>query len=618
MNLPPTAAAPPGRGGGLRLNRLPALALVLAVAWVAFFVELGRSSLWLSQEGRIGRIARHMATSGNWLLPEVESGRLAEGKPVLYHWLVALVGLARGFDEVTVRAPAALSAVLTVVVVWGWASGFVPGWGALVAALTLSTSVMFVSLARIAHVDMLLTLWVTLAYLCFYLGYRQPEGRRRWFLLMYAALGLGMMTKGPIAVALPAVGIATFLVVRRELGLLRQLEWLRGGAVFLAIAGPWYLAVSLATRGQFLVEFLGWQNLSRFLGVRVGAFTVRRGEPWWFYGPYLLLATTPWTALAFGGLAWQLGRYRRPDHPARTLAGCWFVAGLVLLSISRGKRPDYLLPLLPALALLTGAFWQWGQQVGRGRGSRLWGAVAGLQGLLLVVLAAFVVALAVAAPLSGWWRGHLEQTLFRRNPADFRAVAEAFRRALGAALLVSAGAGVTAWAWLSRRRPERAWVAVLLTVALGLAAQAVYRRTVVPVFERRFEQRYGSRVLAAELQRLLPPGETLTVFASRPHSLLFYLDRPTSTLPATALEDLKTRAAQPTPLYGLMSRKVFDRLPADLRSRLRILYPGPGVAPQEPYLLVSNQPTPRGPSPGRRHIGPPAAPAPPPGQPVAE
>lgn len=566
------------------MRRIASLTLVLVVTWLACFVGLGRSSLWRSQEGRVARIARHMVVSGNWVVPEVETGKVAEGKPVLYHWLAALTGLVRGFDEVTVRAPAAVSALLTVVLVWGWAWGLVPGWGALVSALTLVTSAMFVSLARTARVDMLLTLWVTLTYLCFYLGYERPEARRRWFLLMYVALGLGMMTKGLVAVGLPVVGIVTFLLLRRELRLLKDLEWLRGGALFLAVAAPWYVAVSVATRGRFLVDFLGYQNLSRFLGVHVGAFPVRRGEPWWFYGPYLLLATMPWTALALGGLFWQVGCRRKPDQPARTLAGCWFVAGLVLLSISRGKRPDYLLPLLPALALLTGTFWQWAWE-GEGRESRMGGAVARLQGGLLVIVALFVAALAVAAPLSGWWRGRLEEVLFFRNPTDFRSAVEAFGGQLGLVVAVCLGAAVAGWFWLARRWRKRGWLAVVLTAAVALGAEAVYRGTVVPVLDRR----YGQRALAAEMARLLPPGAPLTVFAARPHSLLFYLDHPTRTLRATALEDLEAQAAGPAPFYCLTSRRVFDRLPAELRRRLHILYPN-SENPSEPYLLLSNQP----------------------------
>lgn len=577
---------------GVGAGRLTAVVVILLVCWATCFLELGQSSLWHSQEGRVARIARHMVRSGKWLLPEFEEGKVAGGKPVLYHWLVALVGVCRGFDEATIRAPSAVASLLTVLVVYVWVSGFTGRWAALGSALVLTTSVRFVALGRMARVDMLLTLWVTLSYLCFYLGYQRPGERRRWFLLMYVALALAMMTKGPVGVALPVVGMLAFLVVRWELRLLKELELLRGALIFLVIAAPWYVAAGWLTRGEFLVKFFGSQNLSRFLGIQVADFPARGGAPWWFYGPHLALAVLPWTSLAVCALLWQLWPGRREVgstevadvHPARTLACCWFLAGLVLLSLSRGKRPDYVLPLLPGLALLIGGFWESAYGRGRETSGRLGRATGVLQALLLAVAAVFVLSVAVLSPLSDWWRRILEGLLFRRDPALFRVVVDAFGRHLIASILVFVGAVVTAWVWFGSRSSKRARSAMVLTVAVALTAQLLHRRAVVPVLD----QRHGWRSVAAEIAELIPPDQPLILHTVPPHGLLFYLDRPTETLPAENVGSLAAVAAQQKTFHCLTSAEMLQRLPSHLRENLHVLYQSPATGQPRYVLITSN------------------------------
>ena len=574
--------------------------VVVLICWLTCFVGLEQSSLWRSQEGRIGVVARHMVTSGNWVLPEAEEGKVCTGKPVLYHWLVALLGAGRGFDEVTVRAPAAAAALLTALLVYGWASGLQSRGGALVSALVLVTGVKFMVMGRMARVDMLLVLWVTVSYLCFYLGYRRCGQRRRWFLLMYAAMALAMMTKGPIGVALPLVGILVFLVVRRDLRLLKQLELFWGAVLFLAIAGPWYIAVSVATRGQFLVSFFGYQNLSRFLGTQVGASPARSGEPWWYYGPHLLLALMPWTPMLVCALTYHLWPRRHAREstdpaeacssgfvgPARTLACCWFLTGLVFFSISRGKRSDYLLPLFPGLALLVGAFWESAYVSKATPSKRLAGVAAVLEASLLVLVAIVALLMAVVAPLSDWWRGHLQGLFLHRNPAMFAALVEAFQRHMATGILVFVGAAVTAWLWWGLRSvasKKRALAAVALTVGLVLLGQTLYRHTLAPLLD----ERYGSRSVAGKMRPLIPPQQPLTLLGIRPHSLVFYLDRTTTTLRARDVNSLASAAAAPAPFYCLTSAAGLKRLPGDVRGRLRVLYRSPR-RDRSQYVLLTN------------------------------
>ncbi len=604
---------------------------MLLVCYLAFFAALGRSSLWRSQEGRVVRIAGQMLRSGDWIVPRTDEFRPATGKPALYGWLVAGLGKLRGLDETTARTPSAVAAALVVLLVYGWGTSVMGVRGGLVSALMLATSLRFVVLARLARVDMVLTLWVTLSYLFFYLGYREvrrsqrcglqspPVPRRSkrsgpldlrppglWFLLTYLALALGMLTKGPVGVILPVLGIGALLLFRRELRVLGEMELLRGGLLFLGLAAPWYVAVGVRTEGEFLVRFFGYQNLGRFFGLAIGSDQVRVGEPWWHYGPHFALATAPWVGLALCALLWQVSARALPPAPSperrgaraqttSALACSWSVTGLIFFSIAKGKRADYLLPLLPAVALLVGAFWvsvyraSARTPVRRGEGQGGWGtptlarASAVLQGALLVGVALCVLTVGVLAPLSERWARGIETLLFHRNPYAFRAAVEACGRHLAGGLLLVIGLLATAWIWFRRRSEGGTWVAFSVTVGLVLAFLALHRASVLPALEQ-FDR---EREVASHIGRLLPPGQSLALLGVSAHSLLFYLDHPTEPPEAVTLPALARAAESPEPFFVLTSPEHYDNLPPELRDQLQCIYRSPSPA-RHLFLLIAN------------------------------
>jgi len=310
---------------------------------VALFLHLDTIPLYDVDEGAFTEATREMLVSGNFLTTYLD-GELRFDKPILIYWLQAASISLFGLTEAAARLPSVLAAL-------GWAgltyafgrrhygaeAGF---WAALFLTLSLQVSL----IAKAAIADALLNLWIAAALFAIY-QYR-VSADRRLLLGAYAAMGLGMLTKGPVAVVIPFA--ATFLFYA-SFGQWR--EWLRGvfhfpgWAVFLVIAGPWY-ALEFAAQGQAFIDgFFLKHNVSRFQGPMEG----HAGSLLYFV-PVLLLGTLPFTGLILRGLAPL--RTLWADELARFLL-LWFAFVFVFFSLSGTKLPHYIIYGYTPLFLLA-------------------------------------------------------------------------------------------------------------------------------------------------------------------------------------------------------------------------------------------------------------------------
>jgi 4-amino-4-deoxy-L-arabinose transferase-like glycosyltransferase len=395
-----------------------------------FFHRLADRDLWSSHEARAAQNAQSVLAGRDWALPRLFDGRVEMQKPPLYYWLVALAARLRGLpvDAWSVRLPAALAALAGLLVVYAFAWGQGRPSAGLVAAAVLATAQHYTWLARVGRIDMPLTFAVTAALCAYFQASLPSDDRRRWhwFLLMYLAAALGVMLKGPIAVALVAVVVVGHALVgawRRALpgetaaraasagwrALGGSLLW--GLPLLLALTLPWYLWANARTDGEFFRVFLWYHNVERGLG---GAEALE-ARPWWFYGPQFAFDFLPWSPL-LAGAVWLL--YRRPQwrrDPLLVVGLAWWVAMGLLLSCLRFKRADYLLPAFPGAALVLGCLAErWCQQRRQ----------LGLS-LARPMLAA---ALVVSAVCLAWWI-FLDHLLPRLEPArEQRRFAAAVRR----------------------------------------------------------------------------------------------------------------------------------------------------------------------------------------------
>ena len=338
---------------------MPRHAVVLVgVCALTFFVGLGRPALTDSDEAFYAESAREMIERGDWLTPYY-NGEPRFEKPVLYYWLVAASYLAAGTSPGAARFPAALAGVGLVLVTFFCARRWYDAQTALLAGLIGGTSAGVVAMARQALPDLPLACFVTLSTWAALVALlddprRQtgPHERRAWLLL--AALGAAgaFLVKGPVGPALVALVVLPLIALeRRRLGVRGRVTMVDLGlasAVFLVVASPWYVAMAVEHGAGYLERFFLAENLDRFATDRYNA-----PRPAWYYLPIVAAGLLPWSPFAIlWAPALRRAWRRRALDPRDLRIAVWACAPLAFYTLSIGKQPRYILPLVAPLAIL--------------------------------------------------------------------------------------------------------------------------------------------------------------------------------------------------------------------------------------------------------------------------
>lgn len=334
----------------------PALLVIFGAA--LFFQGIGTRELWASHEARAAQNAQRVLDGGDWLLPRLYDGQVELQKPPGFYWLVATAGWLRdGVDPYAVRLPAALAGTLTVLMVWRYLHRRGRPLAAFVAGACLASAVHFTGTARIGRIDVPLACAVTAIML---LGRSGPVAStpRMGAALTGLVTGVALLLKGPVGVVLPA----TALMLNWQIDRVRWRDQtsfvLIVGAVALAIAAPWFLWANRETHGEWFRVFFLYHHMNRAFG----GSDALAGHPWWFYLPRFAGDFLPWTPLVLMAL-WR--RTWRGDPEAR-FGLVWLAAMVAVLSLSRFKRADYLLPAYAGAAIFLGcALERWYQSRSR-------------------------------------------------------------------------------------------------------------------------------------------------------------------------------------------------------------------------------------------------------------
>jgi 4-amino-4-deoxy-L-arabinose transferase-like glycosyltransferase len=359
------------------------LALTLAAGLLLFVWRLGSTGLVDETPPLFAAAARAMAEGGDWLIPRV-NGLPRYDKPPLVYWLMgafyALPGQAR-WNPLGSWAAALPSALATVAVMLAladtllrWpqatASGRLSAQDAssadlasdgpssvaqaLGAALAFALSPLILLWGRTPVSDALFSALVALTLLLLWRRYAAFRGA--WW-PAWAVLGLAVLAKGPVAVVLVALTLGLFAGSQGGWDeLARRLCPLRGLLLTSLVAIPWYGLALLVEGRPFWDSFFGYHNLQRFTTV-----VNHHLQPWWFFGPVLLIASLPFSPLLLLGLARAVGPLRRGRWPIRPVAApqslgrfcaCWLLAVLAFFTAASTKLPSYWLPAVPAAAVL--------------------------------------------------------------------------------------------------------------------------------------------------------------------------------------------------------------------------------------------------------------------------
>jgi 4-amino-4-deoxy-L-arabinose transferase-like glycosyltransferase len=530
--------------------------VLLGVFAIVWFSALGYRSLAKPDEGRYAEIAREMSGSGDWVTPRLNGIKYFE-KPALQYWATAGAFRAFGEREWAARLWTGLTGFCGVLLAVFAGRRLYGRTAGLLAGAVLGSSLMYFVMGHVNTLDMGLTAFIELALVAFLLAQQAPPRSRpelRWMLVVWAALALATLSKGLVAVVLPFATLAAYSALQRDLAPWRRLRFAAGVPLFLAIAAPWFVAVSLANP-EFPRFFFVHEHFERFLTTEH-----HRVQAVWYFVPILAAGLLPWTTVAAQGLveAWR-GPAPSPSNPAwpgplhagRFLV-LWTAVVFGFFSASGSKLPSYILPVFPAVAILAGD------------------ALARMPGRTLRahLIPVFVLALA-ALPFLYWGR-------FDDDPETVAMTARYVRWLLVAFAILAAG---SAFAW--RRARERP-----VGGALALGAAALVLSATALLGHEALGRWNSAHYIAGEIRRELKPDAPFYSVGLYDQTLPFYLRR-TVTLVAYAdefefglaqepqlridtIEAFEKRWREDPMAYAVMSEETRRQLEAD-GLRMRVL-----------------------------------------------
>ncbi len=507
---------------------------LLLVSWIAFFTQIGNIGLIDKTEALYVEVAREIVTTNDWITPRW-NGEIFFSYPIGGYWFIALSFLVFGINEWSARFPIALSAMVLVAVglytlrYYGvtpdcqkrsegnlrklqrqlWLSAWI-GTG------ILALNPFWIAWGRTAVSDMLLSSSIALAMLAFFLGYAQQENpkiQQRCYLAFPVFMSIATLVKGPIGIILPGLGIVCFLVYLGNFWqVVREIKPIRTILIFLILTSPWYIAATVVNGSDFINEFFGLSNFQRFTQV-----VFDHPGPWYFYLIWLTVLMLPWSVyipIAIYSLRfWKRGYWLASPRNSHLglYAFFWFITIFVFFSAAQTKLPGYILPCVPAVAIIITLFWskELSKSEQNNNQDKKWFFLISAI-LNLVILITLAIASFYSAKLAG------------TDPAYPTLESELQSSALPLKLTIIWGiASLLALFLLTKKR---LWGWLWSPNLLGfLAFLAFILPPLVPIMDR--ERQLPFRELSLTVKEVIKPQEEVILIGFNRYSLVYYSEQ---------------------------------------------------------------------------------------------
>jgi len=335
--------------------------ILLSLGTLIFLFQLGARDLWEPDETRYAVVARDMRENGNWILPHL-NGKIYAEKPPLYFWLVNFLVFFLGEDsEFANRLPSALAGLITILVTFLFGERLFNARVGFLSGLVLATCFFFPHISRWLMLDSLFTLLFLLALYCFYLGYENEEVRRRQYLLAGLFIGLGVLTKGPIAyLSLPIFFI--FALTQKQIKKFWNRNLLLGFLLSLVVVFIWLIPACWMGGEDYIKRIVFGQAIGRL----AGSGRHFHSKSFFFYFIRLPIEFLPWTIFLPSAILFGLLKGKNKEF---LFISIWFIFVFLFFTFSRGKKDNYILPLYPAVAMMVGVLWDshiWSREEGKG------------------------------------------------------------------------------------------------------------------------------------------------------------------------------------------------------------------------------------------------------------
>jgi len=502
----------------------------LAIAWIfsglwllligstAFLWNLGTTGLIDETEPLFAEAARQMTVTGDWITPYF-NGETRFDKPALIYWLMAIAYKIVGVNSLGARLPSALSVFALTGLIF-YTLNFYGGspqdrrrhyWlcaGLGSAFFALNPEIVIWS--RIGASDALLTACIGGALLSFFQGYAQPEKpaiQTRWYLAFYVLVALAVLTKGPVGLVLPVLIIGAFLLYLGNFrAVWREMRPLWGSLLVVAIALPWYVLVTMRNGWSFINSFLGYHNIERFTSV-----VNHHSAPWYFYFLVVLVGFCPWSIYLPVAIArlkfWQRSHWSSVarSHQLGLFALFWFAGVFGFFTIAVTKLPSYMLPLMPAAAILVAMMWSEQVTLGKKKNSFLVGS-GWFNVLFLSILA---VALAYSPRFIGFDPAMV-------NPRQL--IEQSGLPIIGCIVWAITALAIAVLLW------QKQWLGIPAANLVGFFAFLLFVLMPAGLLIDQARQ-LPLRQLSAIVTRFEQPGESLVMMGFKKPTVVFYTQR---------------------------------------------------------------------------------------------
>jgi len=512
--------------------------VLLILSGIVLFYGLGRLPFVGPDEPRYAEVAREMFASGDLISPRL-SGCLWFEKPVLLYWMAVASYKALGVNEFAARLPSAICATLTALFLYYAIGKKTCNGVGFLSAIVLLTSPLFIGFGRAAVTDMPLTWAITTSLLLLLLSLNaRPRIRAGLWIAAWGMVGVSVLAKGLVGIVMfVAIGGAALLLSRAPrpgAGLLAL-----GLGVCVAVAGIWYVPVILEHGRAFTVEFFVNHHFKRYL-----TNEYHHPEPIYFYPAVVILGVVPWPAFLVPALA----RFRDSARQAETssrflhwLAWLWLVIPILFFSFSESKLPGYILPAIPALAIIIGLEIR-----------RLWGGKS-TRSLRIAAYLTNVTGIAIGVGVILYLRD--------QGPSD-----SGIRAVLGY-LPIAFALAATAALFASRQR-------VFLMATAAVVPSAILAAVVL--LSSQLSMSLSYRDLSVKAADDLRPGEKIAFFIDHEYAPVFYAQgrvlcggKSNDVLNAMRTDDLVAALENYPSLIVITDSKWVSALAGDHRLRLQ-------------------------------------------------
>ena len=302
-------------------------------------------------EGRYAEMAREMFASGDWITTRLNGIKYFE-KPPLQTWMNALTFAVFGLGEWQARLWTGLCGILGVGLTAHAGKQVFGARVGLYAGLVLASSLFWLASGQINSLDMGLSAMMTITLASLLIAQRDTASaleRRNWMLACWAGMALAVLAKGLIGLVLPGGVLILYSLFARDWRIWTRLHLVKGMLVFFAIAAPWFVLVAVRNPEQPYFFFVH-EHFQRFL-----MKGHKREGAWYYFVVLLIPGIMPWLGVLPQSLAAGFKRQAGVFQP-RLMLLIWAAFIFCFFSYSTSKLPGYIVPVFPALALLTAVF----------------------------------------------------------------------------------------------------------------------------------------------------------------------------------------------------------------------------------------------------------------------